>query len=142
MKPTAQMDNNKVYYGIGEVAETLGVNVSCVRYWANEFADIIKPHRNKKRNRFFTRRDLTNLRKIHYLVKECGFSLQGARAKLEAEKFVPRRPAPVGRPPKTEDAATGDAESLLAHDDIAIKAEALARLANVRAMLVEINKYL
>ncbi|MBL0911820.1 MAG: MerR family transcriptional regulator [Bacteroidia bacterium] len=75
-------DHLKVYYPIGEVAEMLGVNVSLIRYWENEF-DALKPVRNKKGNRFFTRNDLEYLRRIHQLVKVQGYTLDGAKKFLE-----------------------------------------------------------
>lgn len=72
----------KVYYPIGEVAQLLGVNVSLIRYWENEF-DALKPVRNKKGNRFFTKNDVEYLRRIHQLVKVQGYTLEGARKFLE-----------------------------------------------------------
>ncbi|MCX6268563.1 MAG: MerR family transcriptional regulator [Bacteroidetes bacterium] len=75
----------KVYYSIGEVAELFDVNASLIRFWENEF-DILKPLKNKKGNRLFTQKDLGNLRIIYHLVKERGFTLQGARDKLRENK--------------------------------------------------------
>jgi len=75
----------KVYYTIGEVAELFEVNTSLIRYWEKEF-DILKPQKNKKGNRLFTRQDLDNLRIIYHLVKERGFTLQGAKDKLRQNK--------------------------------------------------------
>lgn len=73
----------KVYYRIGEVAEMFGVNISLIRFWENEF-DIIKPFRNKKGNRFFTQSDVDNFHIIYHLVKEQGYTLQGAKEKLKS----------------------------------------------------------
>lgn len=73
----------KVYYRIGEVAEMFGVNISLIRFWENEF-DIIKPFRNKKGNRFFTQSDVDNFHIIFHLVKEQGYTLQGAKEKLKS----------------------------------------------------------
>ena len=47
----------KVYYSIGEVADMFGVNTSLIRFWEKEF-DVIKPHKNKKGNRQFTKADI------------------------------------------------------------------------------------
>jgi DNA-binding transcriptional MerR regulator len=71
----------KLYYSIGEVAELFEVNASLIRFWEKEF-DILKPAKNKKGNRLFTRKDMDNLRIIYHLVKERGYTLQGARDKL------------------------------------------------------------
>ena len=75
----------KRYYSIGEVAEMLEVNTSLVRFWEKEF-DILKPKRNKKGNRLFTQKDLANLKLIFHLVKERGFTLDGAKTKLRENK--------------------------------------------------------
>jgi len=75
----------KVYYTIGEVAELFEVNPSLIRFWEKEF-DILNPTKNKKGNRLFTKKDLDNLRIIYHLVKERGYTLQGAREKLKNNK--------------------------------------------------------
>ncbi len=75
----------KVYYTIGEVAELFEVNASLIRFWEKEF-DILKPQKNKKGNRLFTKQDLDNLRIIYHLVKERGYTLQGARDKLRQNR--------------------------------------------------------
>ncbi|HOI87063.1 MAG TPA: MerR family transcriptional regulator [Lentimicrobium sp.] len=80
--PYRKKEIEKVYYRIGEVAEMFNVNVSLIRFWEKEF-DIIKPHRNKKGNRFFTKQDVDNFHLIYHLVKERGYTLQGAREKMK-----------------------------------------------------------
>ena len=75
----------KRYYTIGEVAEIMEVNTSLVRFWEKEF-DILQPKRNKKGNRLFTQKDLANLKLIYHLVKERGFTLDGAKSKLRENK--------------------------------------------------------
>ncbi len=75
----------KLFYKIGEVAEMFEVNISTVRYWEKEF-DILKPKKNKKGNRLFTTKDVTNLQIIHHLLKERGFTIDGARKKLKENK--------------------------------------------------------
>lgn len=81
----AQKKIEKVYFSIGEVAQMFEVNTSLIRYWEKEF-DIIQPHKNKKGNRLFTQRDIDNFNIIYHLVKERGFTLQGAREKLKENK--------------------------------------------------------
>jgi DNA-binding transcriptional MerR regulator len=75
----------KIYYSIGEVADLFEVRPSLIRFWEKEF-DILKPQKNKKGNRLFTRQDINNLRLIYHLVKERGFTLQGARDKLKQNR--------------------------------------------------------
>lgn len=74
----------KMYYTIGEVAEILGENPSLVRYWSQKFSSFIKPARNKKGNRLFSPKDLENFKVIHFLVKERGFTLEGALDRMES----------------------------------------------------------
>ena len=77
------MEDNtqKLYYSIGEVAKMFDVNTSLIRFWEKEF-DIIKPQKNKKGNRLFTKKDIDNFHLIFNLVKEQGYTLQGAKEKL------------------------------------------------------------
>ncbi|QMU65671.1 MAG: MerR family transcriptional regulator [Flavobacteriaceae bacterium] len=81
----------KRYYKIGEVAEAFSVNTSLIRFWEKEF-DIIKPKKNAKGNRLFTPEDISNFKLIYYLVKERGFTLEGAKSKL---KDNPKRMANI-----------------------------------------------
>ena len=75
----------KVYYSIGEVASMFDVNNSLIRFWEKEF-DIIKPKKNKKGNRLFTKQDVENYHIIFHLVKERGYTLQGAKDKLKGNR--------------------------------------------------------
>ncbi|WP_075342406.1 MerR family transcriptional regulator [Tenacibaculum agarivorans] len=72
----------KRYYKIGEVAKAFDVNTSLIRFWEGEF-DIIKPKKNAKGNRLFTPEDIENFKLIYNLVKERGFTLEGAKQKLK-----------------------------------------------------------
>ncbi len=72
----------KRYFKIGEVAKAFQVNASLIRFWENEF-DVIKPKKNAKGNRLFTQDDIKNLQLIYHLVKEKGFTLEGAKNKLK-----------------------------------------------------------
>jgi DNA-binding transcriptional MerR regulator len=80
--PYKEKETQKLYYTIGEVAEKFKVNASLIRFWEKEF-DIIKPQKNKKGNRLFTQGDVDNFYVIFHLVKERGYTLQGAKDKLK-----------------------------------------------------------
>ena len=71
----------KLYYSIGEVAEMFNVAPSLIRFWESEF-ELIQPKKNRKGNRQFTREDIENVRTIYHLVKQKGFTLQGAKEML------------------------------------------------------------
>lgn len=75
-------DSKKVYYSIGEVAKMFNLNTSLIRFWEKEF-DIIQPHKNKKGNRLFTQQDVDNFHLIYNLVKEQGYTLNGAKQQLK-----------------------------------------------------------
>lgn len=75
----------KRYYGIGEVAKAFNVNTSLIRFWEKEF-DVLQPKKNAKGNRKFTPEDIKNLQIIYNLVKERGFTLEGAKIHLKDNK--------------------------------------------------------
>lgn len=72
----------KRYYTIGELAKAFDVNASLIRFWDKEF-DVLKPKKNAKGNRMFTPEDVKNLQLIYHLVKERGFTLEGAKVHLK-----------------------------------------------------------
>jgi DNA-binding transcriptional MerR regulator len=100
----------KVYYSIGEVAELFEVRPSLIRFWEKEF-DILQPQKNKKGNRLFTQQDMANLRLIYHLVKERGYTLQGAKDKLKQNR-----------------------------DDVERRVEIVDSLYNIRSFLEELKK--
>ena len=75
----------KRYYSIGEVAKAFDVNTSLIRFWEKEF-EVLKPKKNAKGNRKFPPEDVKNLQLIYHLVKERGFTLEGAKIHLKEEK--------------------------------------------------------
>ena len=75
----------KRYYSIGELSKAFNVNASLIRFWDKEF-DILKPKKNAKGNRMFTPEDVKNLQLIYHLVKERGFTLEGAKIHLKEKQ--------------------------------------------------------
>ncbi|MBD3723382.1 MAG: MerR family transcriptional regulator [Flavobacterium haoranii] len=76
------LPEGKLYYSIGEISTAFNVNASLIRFWEKEF-DILKPKKNAKGNRKFTPEDVKNLQLIYHLVKERGFTLEGAKTHLK-----------------------------------------------------------
>ena len=72
----------KVVFTIGEVADLMNTSTSTIRYWENQF-DELKPQKNKKGNRLFSKEDIDLVRFIHHLVKERGLTIKGAKQKLK-----------------------------------------------------------
>lgn len=81
--PYKEKEIEKKYFTIGEVADMMGVATSLIRFWETEF-DLIRPKKNRKGNRQFTKEDVENVKLIYHLVKEKGYTLQGAREFLKA----------------------------------------------------------
>ena len=82
--PYREKKIEKLYYSIGEVSGMLGVPVSTVRFWENEFR-IVKPMKNKKGNRMFTSNDVKNLTIIHRLLKDKGMTIAGVKKNLSGK---------------------------------------------------------
>ena len=74
----------KRYYSIGEVAKAFDVNTSLLRFWEKEF-EVLQPKKNAKGTRKFTPSDIKNLALIYHLVKERGFTLDGAKIHLKEQ---------------------------------------------------------
>ena len=73
---------DKQYYTIGEVAELFNVRTSHIRYWTNEFD--LKVRTTRKGDRLYTPASIAKLRAIYHLVKERGFTIPGAKARLKS----------------------------------------------------------
>lgn len=87
---------DKLYYSIGEVAKAFDVNTSLIRYWEQEFP-ILRPKKNKKGNRYFTPEDVRNLEIIYHLVKEKGYTLDGARVALATNSKISETVSMINR---------------------------------------------
>lgn len=73
----------KLYYSIGEVAEMFSVSTSLIRHWESEFS-YLKPKKNGRGDRRFTTQNIAQLNDIYHLVKEKGYTLEGAKKELKA----------------------------------------------------------
>ena len=82
--PYKDREIEKLYYTMGEVTQLFDVNASQIRYYEREFE--ILPKKNKKGNRLFSPEDVENLKIIFSLVKDKGFTLQGAKDHLRSNK--------------------------------------------------------
>lgn len=83
--PYKEREISKKYHTIGEVAEKLEVNTSLIRFWESEF-DILNPKKNKKGLRKYTEKDIRILEKIYFLLKEEGFTIEGAKKAFKRKK--------------------------------------------------------
>ncbi|WP_026903120.1 MerR family transcriptional regulator [Pedobacter glucosidilyticus] len=83
--PYKEKEINKLYYPIGEVADMFQVNTSMIRFYEKEF-EILQPKKNAKGNRLFRPEDIENLKIIFYLIKDKGFTLQGAKDYMKGNR--------------------------------------------------------
>lgn len=109
--PWVELDPEKLYYSIGEVADLFDVNASTLRFWEKEFGFELK--KTRKGNRQYTPKDIEKIRLIHHLVKERGFTLDGARKKMKDNTA-----------------------------DVAKNSEAVARLQHIRSILMDLKENL
>lgn len=77
-------EGEKQYYSIGEVSKLFKVNTSHIRFWTNEFK--MKVRTTRKGDRLYTTEQIKELQAIYHLVKERGFTIKGAKAKLKEKK--------------------------------------------------------
>ena len=85
--PYKERPVEKLYHTIGEVADHFGVNTSLLRYWEKEFREL-RPKRTNKGDRLYTKSDIERIAKIHHLVKEKGFTIQGAKEALRTKEAL------------------------------------------------------
>lgn len=83
--PYKERDITKLYYTMGEITKMFDVNPSMVRFYEKEF-EILQPKKSKKGNRLFSAEDVESLKIILHLVKEKGFTIQGAKEHLKLNK--------------------------------------------------------
>jgi len=77
---------DKIYYRTNELAKAFDVNPSLLRYWEKEFSFLIKPKKNAKGERLFSKKDVENFKLIYSLVKENGYTLEGAKKKIKEKR--------------------------------------------------------
>lgn len=70
------------YFSIGDTAKMFNLTPATLRFWEKEFTEI-KPFKNKKGERYYTRQDIDIIKTIHYLTKTKGYTLKGAREAMK-----------------------------------------------------------
>lgn len=80
----------KIYYSITEVAEMADVKPHVLRYWETEFS-VLRPRKNRAGNRTYQEKDVKLVLLIRKLLYEEGFTIKGARKKLQDRKTAAQR---------------------------------------------------
>jgi DNA-binding transcriptional MerR regulator len=112
MELNKKEETQKLYYSISEVSEMFDLNASTIRFWEKEF-DILKPTKNKKGNRLFTKKDIDYIGLIVDLVKQQGFTIQGAKDQLKGKQ--------------------------VSKSQLAKREEVIQRLNEIKAKLIQLN---
>jgi DNA-binding transcriptional MerR regulator len=84
--PYKEKETEKLFYSIGEVAEMFHVNTSLLRFWEKEFSTILDLPKDSRGNRQYTPQDISKIRVLHNLIKEQGFTLEGAQKYLKENR--------------------------------------------------------
>ncbi|ODP31855.1 MerR family transcriptional regulator [Pandoraea sp. ISTKB] len=74
----------KRYFTIGEVSELCGVKPHVLRYWEQEFTQL-RPVKRRGNRRYYQHHEVLLIRRIRELLYEQGFTINGARNRLEAD---------------------------------------------------------
>ena len=86
----------KRYFTIGEVSDLCAVKPHVLRYWEQEFTQL-KPVKRRGNRRYYQHHEVLLIRRIRDLLYEQGFTINGARNRLETEASEPRAAARAER---------------------------------------------
>ena len=127
----------KQYFSISEVAQMFGVNASLLRFWGKEFKQI-QPKTNARGKRSYRQKDIEVIHSIYVLVKEQGFTLEGAKKALTARKGASAKAGAAAKQIALELTKEVKAQAVKTLDEAARK-EALERLTKLRSKLLSLR---
>src|SRR5438046_6399378 len=81
----------KRYFTIGEVSDLCAVKPHVLRYWEQEFSQL-RPVKRRGNRRYYQHHEVLLIRRIRDLLYEQGFTINGARHRLDSEAAEPRAP--------------------------------------------------
>ena len=124
----------KRYFTIGEVSDLCAVKPHVLRYWEQEFAQL-KPVKRRGNRRYYQHHEVLLIRRIRDLLYEQGFTINGARHRLESDIAAP---APAG----TDGDWIGTREAASGHGDLATPSNRFGWTDGNAPELVEIRQEL
>ena len=102
----------KRYFTIGEVSELCGVKPHVLRYWEQEFTQL-KPVKRRGNRRYYQHHEVLLIRRIRELLYEQGFTISGARNKLDSRiTEMPAAEAPAASTPAADSGLAGIRQEL------------------------------
>jgi len=128
----------KLYFRIGEVAELVGVEPHVLRYWEREFRSI-RPTKSAKGQRVYSRRDVENLMRVRQLLYSEGFTIAGAKKKLQRSGVEVGTEADGETQPEAEAAADGSGVQPAAKDASKTREQLVAMRREIEAFLGELG---
>ena len=84
MSSNPQQQSNKLFYRIGEVSRLSGLEPYVLRYWESEFPQL-HPNKGKSGQRLYSKKDLDMVLKIKQLLYKEGYTISGARKKMNGK---------------------------------------------------------
>lgn len=105
----------KRYFTIGEVSELCGVKPHVLRYWEQEFTQL-KPVKRRGNRRYYQHHEVLLIRKIRELLYEQGFTISGARNKLDGADLklvLDKKSISVSNEAINQQVASSNVESLI-----------------------------
>jgi DNA-binding transcriptional MerR regulator len=101
MAPKARVQK-RLYYKIGEACKALGIQPYVLRYWETEFP-ALTPSKSRSGQRVYSEKELEIIRRIKELLYEEGYTIAGAKKKLEGELAAGALGEPEGDGPERDD---------------------------------------
>lgn len=110
---------SKRYFTIGEVSELCAVKPHVLRYWEQEFSQL-KPVKRRGNRRYYQNHEVMLIRRIRQLLYEEGFTINGARNRLDGEgETMPAATAPVASVPAEPESPSGTASMQMVRQELA-----------------------
>jgi DNA-binding transcriptional MerR regulator len=121
----------KRYFTIGEVSELCGVKPHVLRYWEQEFTQL-KPVKRRGNRRYYQHHEVLLIRRIRELLYEEGFTISGARNRLDSARLENGRAEALSEEKAEAGVRNGRASPAVGVDVAAIKRELRAVLDQLR----------
>lgn len=132
----------KRYFTIGEVGDLCGVKPHVLRYWEQEFSQL-RPMKRRGNRRYYQHHEVLMIRRIRELLYEQGFTISGARNKLQ-EQQTNDRDRRLAEDPDTDNQLT-DGSVSLAVEALSVSGVSLGEMLTWQALrteLIEIRQLL
>ncbi len=123
----------KRYFTIGEVAELCGVKPHVLRYWEQEFTQL-RPMKRRGNRRYYQHHEVLMIRRIRDLLYDQGFTISGARNRLQELAQAAREGQPTDAPAE----ADVPAAAVLAMDSMAFEVDGEGRVIDAQAVRQEL----